>query len=82
MYTLGLLIYELVFSERYWQRGDRVNILQIRENLAGSNANKETAGFLIEKAEEFLRPKPEERLKLGEFIVNLLDFYAKNFKNA
>jgi serine/threonine protein kinase len=30
LYQLGLLIYELLFSERYWQRGDRVNILQIR----------------------------------------------------
>jgi len=51
LYQLGLIIYELLYSERHWDRGDKVNILQIRENYAGSNANKETTSFLLEKAE-------------------------------
>lgn len=48
---MGLIICELLYSERHWDRGDKVNILQIRENYAGSNANKETTSFLLEKAE-------------------------------
>lgn len=29
-----------------------------------------------------MRQKPDERLNLKTFIVELLDFYATNFKNA
>ncbi len=37
---------------------------------------------MLEKAKDFLKVKPEERLLLKDFVVDLLDFYAKNFKNA
>ena len=33
IYQLGLIILELIFSERMWDRGDKVNLEQIKTNI-------------------------------------------------
>lgn len=65
-----------------WVRGDKAYYKGIVEHQAESNLSKEATAFLFEKAENLLRARPEERLTLKQFIVELLDFYAVNFKNA
>lgn len=82
LYQLGLICMELMFSTRMWVRGDKAYYKGIVEHQAESNLSKEATAFLFEKAENLLRARPEERLTLKQFIVELLDFYAVNFKNA
>ncbi len=65
-----------------WDRGDRVNLAGIKTSVNQANVNKETAAFLIDKVEDFLKAKPDDRIKITDFVVSLLQFYAKNFKNA
>ena len=72
LYQFGLMMLEMMLGRRFWVRGDKAYLKQILENQNLSNCTKETTAFLFEKAEEFLRSKPEDRNSLTDFITNLL----------
>lgn len=59
LYQVGLIILELIFSKRFWIRGDKAYTKHILENENLSNCTKEATAFLFEMAEDFLRNKPE-----------------------
>jgi serine/threonine protein kinase len=50
IYQLGLILLELLFSERRWPRGDKVNVREVLAGAGESNFNKETTAFIAEKA--------------------------------
>jgi hypothetical protein len=71
LYQFGLIILELIYG-RFWARGDMADRTGI-SNL--DNCLPEVKSFLIEKADDFLKEKPEERHDIETFIEELLDLY-------
>lgn len=65
-----------------WVRGDKAYLKGILQHIDKTNLTKECTNFLVDKAEQLLRPKPDDRMNLKTFIVELLDFYAQYYKNA
>lgn len=47
LYQLGLIMLELVFSERKWPRGDRANLKDLASKELKSHLNKESTAFIL-----------------------------------
>lgn len=68
IYQLGLIMLELLFSERRWSRGDKANVRDVLSRSEESNLNRETTAFIAEKVGDMLSSKPEDRISFLTLI--------------
>lgn len=64
----------------FWGRGDKVDLKELGK-LEFNNCTTEVKAFLVDKAEDFLQVKPEDRCEIETFIEELLDLYEGQFTN-